>query len=136
VKEPKPREEIMPLELEFVSATLKWSTGPYIVSERGNDNVSFGGEVTRLVGNTLGDHEVWQKASWWLEFRPGAEFAVEVRAPTPPKGPRDDPGDSGSVSVTLPMGLLPAFFDLLGPNGDRPVHMEITPRKAEFMSGV
>jgi hypothetical protein len=123
----------MTLELEFVRATVKWSVGPHILAERGNDNVWFGGAVTQLGGNTLGDHEVWQNASWWLEFRPGAEFAVEVTAPTPSQGPRDA-GSPGSVRVTLSLGLLPAFFSLLGPNRDRPVDIEIDPRQVSFSS--
>jgi hypothetical protein len=122
----------MPLELEYVRGTLELSVGPLIESTiGGNDNVSFAGHLTQLVGNTRGDQDFYQNANWWLEFRPGAEFAVEVSAPTPPKGPRD-PGDSGSVRVTLSMGLLPAFCAIVGPNRDRPVHVEITPREANF----
>jgi hypothetical protein len=122
----------MTLELEFVTGIFEWSVGPHIqVGAVTDDQVSFGGTATHLYGNTLGDHEVWKSASWWLEFRPGAEFAVEVTAPTPPKGPRDR-GDSGSVSVTLSLGLLPAFLSRLGPNRDQPVSMEITPGRALF----
>jgi hypothetical protein len=122
----------MTLELEFVTGIFQWSFGPHIKVGGGNEEVTFEGTATQLGGNTMGDIEVWKRVRWYLYFRPGAEFAVEVAEPTPPKGPRD-PGDSGSVSVTLPMGLLPAFLSRIGPNRDQHVDVTITPHGAQFI---
>jgi hypothetical protein len=120
------REAIVTLILEFVSATLKSDGGLIIqASSRGADaRIPMG--ATRVVGNTIGDPEVWKSASWWFAFRADGEFAIEVQGPTS-EDETHGGGLSAVVVVTLPSELLPGFLARLGPNMDRSVSMEISP---------
>jgi hypothetical protein len=123
----------MTLVLEFVSGMFKRAVGPYIRVDRGHDEVQLAMTATQLYGSTAGDAEVWKSASWWFTFSAGGEFAIEIQGPTPDDGTRGG-GQSAVIVVTLSLGLLPAFLACLGPNGDQPVSLEISPHRVEISS--